>query len=149
MTDLDITELERVRAVATQGEWRAKYMLRGDCSIDAPGAVDIAFVNPSDGMDDLTKHPSAQNAAFIAYAANAWPALVEAVRERDRLREALDRFWEQDIGRDRMHGVTYCERCECGSGVTTTNVGWWEVPHDSGCVYSVALSPAEQKADHD
>jgi hypothetical protein len=93
MTDLTVEELERVRAEATQGEWVADLSENWPIVADENGEP-LADTRHAPGDSGLKEG----DAIFIAYAANAWPALVEAVRERDRLRAALVCV-AQDIGR--------------------------------------------------
>lgn len=87
MTDSDLDELERLHAAATPGKW-----LHRDKLDDGSPACDVLAIGPGyswsivcSANGNVSDVFEPQDAALIAGAANALPALIAAARERDGL----------------------------------------------------------------
>ena len=113
---LDLEEARRVREAATQGEWRLDR-LESIVTSDGRGYVAEAYDGLRGQETDLDL--ARGNAAFIAYAANNWTALLSrlsrAEEENARLREALENIAAKKMSREEfmLQGPAFaCRRAE-------------------------------------
>lgn len=108
--ELDLDELERLRAEGTPGEWRL-VTERSDPEGAYPVGIQAsAGVWPVRFTDDTGTNQWADG-LLIARAVNALPALIAAARERDRLREALTELLAAAAHTESLEGRSTAALC--------------------------------------
>jgi hypothetical protein len=91
-----IDELERLEQAATPTKWKTEMAVDGTCRLFSEDAYVIARLYRFAAIDDSGGN---ENAAFIAAARNALPALLRVARAALKLSDSVAEFGELDSER--------------------------------------------------